>query len=67
VLEELSRLLELSFGKKRENIVAEINKCGGMNTIKSLQNHFSVAQKIIQKYFTQTPQNPDEVAEERSE
>jgi len=60
-LEELSRLLELSIGGKREKIIAEMNSCGGVNTIKSLQNHFSLAlrglpQELIQKYFTQAPQ-----------
>jgi len=57
---ELERVLEKSKHKHGE-ILAEVEKCGGVNTIKSLQNHSShvdlvqrgLAQRIIYKYFIQ--------------
>jgi len=51
VLEWLFRVLEQQpTGERRAKIIAEMEKCGGVEKIKLLQNHGS-ARKIVLKYF----------------
>jgi len=63
-LEKLDSVLKYSTGGKREKIIAEMEKCGAVNTIKSLQHRSSLEyyarrglpQRIPQKLFSNAPQ-----------
>ena len=55
VLDGIHNLLKLA-GKDLENVTSQIEECGGLDKIESLQNHenvdiYKLAYEIIEKFF----------------
>ena len=55
VLDGIHNLLKLA-GKDSENVTSQIEECGGLDKIESLQNHenvdiYKLAYEIIEKFF----------------
>lgn len=60
VLDGIHNLLKLA-GKDLENVTSQIEECGGLDKIESLQNHenvdiYKLAYEIIEKFFNDEPE-----------